>query len=223
MSQNVPNPLEPGMATEPVATPAPQPGAQPVAAATAQPAIPVSAGPVKSKGGVSNRALNLLLGGALVLAVAGIAFAAGRMTAPVATITGGNFPGGGTFNGQAGGNGNGNGNGGFQGRGNGNGGAIFGGGAGPTIEGTVDSISDTTLTLKTTDGQTIQIALNGDTSYHRQSDASESDVVTGSKVLVRINFQRGGFGGGPQATAGTGGGTTSTGGGLTANDVTVVP
>lgn len=215
MSQNVPNPLEPSTATQPVQQPVPQP--------VGQPAAPVSPGPVKAKGGISNRALNLLLGGALVLAIGGIAFAAGRMTAPAAAITGGNFPGGGVFNGPGGGNGgNGNGNGGFQGRGNG-GGAIFGGGGGPTLEGTVDSISDTTLTLKTAEGQTIQIALSGDTSYHRQSDASASDVVTGSKVLVRINFQRGNIGGGPQATAGTGGDTTTVGGGLTANDVTVVP
>jgi hypothetical protein len=210
VSQDVPNPLEPATATEPAP--------QPVEGQTVQPAIPVTAGPVKTGRGISNRALNLLLGGALVLAVAGVAFAAGRMTAPAQTLTGGNFPGGGiTLPG--GGQGGGNGNGGFQGRGNGQGG-IFAGGAGPSIEGTVESVSDTTLTLKTADGQTIQIALNGDTTYHRQSDASESDVVTGSKVLVRINFGRGTFGG-PQATAGTNGGPTT--GGLTANDVTVVP
>src|SRR5690349_20096310 len=101
------------MATEPIATSAPAAALPPVEPA----AIPVTPGPVKAKGGVSNRALNILLGGALVLAVAGIAFAAGRLTAPAATITGGNFPGGGVFNGQTGPNG-GNGNGGFQGRGN---------------------------------------------------------------------------------------------------------
>ena len=199
MSQNISNPLEP------------------VAAPATDPAIPVRSGPVKAKGGISNRALNLLLGGALVLAVAGIAFAVGRMTAPAATITGGNFPNGGAFNGQGP---TGNGNGGFQGRGNGQGGiGIFGGGAGPTIEGTVESVSGTTLTLKTADGQTIQIALNGSTTYHAQSDATASDVVTGSKVLVRLDFRRGDGAGGPQATAGTGGTVT----GPTANDITVVP
>jgi hypothetical protein len=192
----------------------PNPPAEEPAVPAYEPAIP---GPVRPKGGISNRALNLLLGGALVLAVAGVAFAAGRMTAPAPSLTGGNFPGnfpGGNFpGGGQGGNGQGRGN------GNGNGGVFFGGGAGPTIEGTVESITDTTLTLKTADGQTIQIALDGDTSYHRQSDASDSDVVTGSKVLVRLDFRRGDGQGGPQATAGTGGTTT----GPTANDVTVVP
>jgi hypothetical protein len=198
VSDNVPNPLEPAISPQP-AGPA---------------AIPVSPAPVRSKGGASNRALNLLLGGALVLAIAGVAFAAGRMTAPaLQPITGGNFPGGGVFNGQ----GNGNGKGGFGT--NGQGGAIFGTG-GPTIEGTVESVSDTTLTLKTADGQTIQIALDGDTTYHAQSDATASDVVTGAKVQVRLDFRRGG-GSGPQATAGTGGGPS--GGDLSAHDVTVVP
>jgi hypothetical protein len=200
--------MEPGPASAPAAAPASE------AAAVPQPATPVSAGPVKARGGVSNRALNLLLGGALVLAVAGIAFAVGRMTAPAQTITGGNFPGGGVFNGQGQ-----TGNGGPQGRGNGQGGFVFGGGAGPTIEGTVESVSATTLTLKTADGQTIQIALNNATTYHAQTDASASDVVTGSKVLVRLDFRRGGGPNGPAASAQPGDGNPGT----TANDVTVVP
>lgn len=195
MSQNVPNPLEPS--TE-AAVPAPTPR------------------PANAKPGISNRVLNLVLGGALVLAVAGIAFAAGRMTAPTRTITGANFPG-------AGQGGTGNGNGGFQGRpGNGNGGfgAFGGGGGGLTVEGTVESISGTTLTLKTAGGQTIQIALDGSTTYHAQTDATTSDVVTGGKVLVRLNFQRGAGGGdGPAASGGPG----SIVGSATASDVTVVP
>jgi hypothetical protein len=213
VSQNMSNPLEPATTAESApANPGVAAPATPAAPATG-PAIPVHPGPVKAKGGISNRALNLLLGGALVLAVAGIAFAVGRMTAPAATITGGNFPNGGVFSGQRG-------NGYFQVRGNGQGGiGVFGGGAGPTIEGTVESISGTTLTLKTADGQTIQVALNGSTTYHAQSDASASDVVTGSKVLVRVDFRRGDGAGGPQATAGTGGTVT----GPAASDVTVVP
>jgi hypothetical protein len=193
--QDTPNPVDPAPAhVEPAA-------------------IPVAARTVTQRGGVSNRALNALLGGALVLAVAGIAFAAGRMTAPAPTITGA-FPNGAPFIGQ-GQIGNGQGGPG----GNGGQGGIFGTGAGPSIEGTVESITDTTLTLKTADGQTIQVALNGDTSYHAQTDASASDVVTGSKVLVRLDVRRGDGANGPSASSGPGSGTT----GMTADEVTVVP
>lgn len=205
MTLDVPNPLEPAAAPDFVA------------ASTAAPS-PVAAGPVRANAGISNRALNALLGGALVLAVAGVAFAAGRMTAPAQAITAGAIPGGGVFNG----NGPGQlGNGGqVRPGGNAQGGiGLFGNGAGPTIEGTVESITDTTLTLKTADGQTIQIALDGDTSYHAQTDASAGDVVTGSTVLVRLDFGRIDGGTGPSATAGTGGASR----GMTANDVTVVP
>jgi len=191
------------------------PAAEPVELSP-EPAIPVRNGPVKPRPGISNQALNLLLGGALVLAVAGVAFAVGRMTAPAPTITGGAFPGG-NFgpNGQGGA-----GDGGFQGRpGNGQGGfGVFGGG-GATIQGTVESVSDTTLTLKTADGQTIQIALSDTTTYHAQSDATASDIVTGGQVLVRLNLRRGdGTAGGPQATAGPAGNFS-----VSASDVTVVP
>jgi len=177
-------------------------------------AIPVRNGPVKAGPGISSRALNLLLGGALVLAIAGVAFAVGRMTAPAPTITGGAFPGG-----NVGANG-GTGNGGFQGRpGNGQGGFGAFGGGGATIEGTVESVSGTTLTLKTADGQTIQIALSDTTTYHAQSDATASDIVTGGQVLVRLNLRRGdGTAGGPQATAGPAGNFS-----VSASDVTVVP
>jgi hypothetical protein len=158
------------------------------------------------------RFLNLALIGAFVLAVGGIAFAAGRMTAPASTVTGANFPGGLPGNGQ----GN-QGNGGFQGR---PGGGAFGGlGGGATVEGTVESVSATTLTLKLADGQTIQVALNDSTTYHAQADASSSDVVTGGKVQVRLQLGGVDGGTGPSATAGTGGILNS----ATAGDVTVVP
>lgn len=143
------------------------------------------------------RLLNLALGGALVLAIGGVAFAAGRMTAPAASAIG--FPGGQGFN--------------PNGVRPGASGAPGGfGGAGATIEGTVESITDTTLTLKTADGQTIQVALSGTTTYHAQTDASSSDVAPGGKVMVRVGF-RGAAGTGSAAGAGN----------LSANDVIVVP
>jgi hypothetical protein len=187
-------------ATEPAAMPSPP----------APPASSVVGSPVLQRSR-SARLLNVALAGALVLAVAGVAFAVGRFTAP-STVSAGNLTNGGGFfrNGQ-------DGQGGQNGQGGGRGAFLAGGGL--TIEGTVESIDATTLTLKTASGQTIQIALDGSTTYHAQSDASASDVTAGGKVLVRLDA-RGGFGGGPQSTGGSGGGTATS---PAASDVTVVP
>ena len=153
----------------------------------------------KPRRGVSARALNMLFGGALVLAVAGVAFAAGRMTAPASTALG-NFQDGVQA---LGGNPRASG---------GSDGLVFGGAGGaggPTIEGTVESVTETTLTLKTADGRTIQVALDGTTTYHAQTDATSSDVMTGARVLVRLALGT--------RNGGGNGGTSSAG------DVTVMP
>ena len=56
------------------------------------------------------------------------------------------------------------------------------------------------------------------TTYHSESDATSSDIVTGGQVLVRLNLRRaGGVPGGPQATAGTDGGFS-----VSAGDITVL-
>ena len=202
------------MEQEPMnSTPAASNASMPPAPAGAMPppVVPVPA-TRRSRGA---RILNAVLAVAVALAIAGVAFAAGRLTAPAAAFAGrfGNGAPGQIFNG----NGNGNGNGGGRGQG-GAGGFLAGGGV--TIQGTVESITDTTLTLKTASGQTIQVALEGTTTYHAQSDASASDVKTGGTVLVRLNL-RGGFGNaGPGSSPGTAdGGATNP----TASDVTVVP
>ena len=166
---------------------------------------PVPAARPKARANGGGRLLNYALAGAVVLAIAGVAFAAGRVTAPAATTAGifpaGNggqfpFPSGGFPGGNRPGNGNG-----------GPGGLVSSGGL--TLEGTVESISGTTLTLKTPDGQTIQIALDETTAYHAQTDANAADVTTGTKVQVRLDL--GGQGGAGNGT------------GMSANDVTVVP
>ena len=186
---------------QPTATEAPPP----------PPTDPLASRPaVRGKGAA--RLLNVALAGAVVLAIAGVAFAVGRFTAPTA-VSAGNFPnagGGGQFfrNGQGGQGGQGGQNG-AAGRG-----AFFGGGV--TIEGTVQSVSGSTLTLMTASGQTIQIALDGSTTYHAQTDASASDVTTGGKVLVRLNLR--GAGGGATGPTASGAPTSPT-----ASDVTVVP
>lgn len=189
------------------------PAAQPAAAApppvyVAEPAI-VPPAPVarRSRGA---RLLNVALAGAVALAIAGVAFAAGRLTAPP-SVTAGNFPNGGGF--FRGGNGEGGGQNGQNGTG-GRGAFLQGGGV--TIEGTVESVSATTLTLKTASGQAIQVALNGSTTYHAQTDATASDVTAGGKVLVRLQLGGGNANGGPGASGNPGTGPT-------AGDVTVVP
>jgi hypothetical protein len=178
--------------------PAPKalPGGEAPVSTEPMPAAPVAR---RSRG---TRLLNVALVGAVALAIAGVAFAAGRLTAP-ANVAAGRFPNGGQVfdgNGQ-----------GTQNGGQGGPGAFFSGG--PTIEGTVESLTATTLTLKTASGQTIQIALDGTTTYHAQTDASASDVTAGGRVLVRVNLR------GTGATGNAGGAVTNP----TASDVTVVP
>ena len=198
MQDQLPGTAGGNSATEPAVTPHPAP-----------PSLSVPVAPVKAKPGAS-RLLNYALAGALVLAIGGVAFAVGRFTAP-ATASAGGFPngnGGGFFrNGQGG---QGGANGGADGRA-----GLFAGGL--TLEGTVQSVTATTLTLQTASGQTIQIALDGSTTYHAQTNATASNVTTGGKVLVRLNG-RGGFGGGNGGPSASGAPTSPT-----AGDVTVVP
>jgi hypothetical protein len=176
----------------------------------------------RSRGGSgSSRLLNVALGAALVVGVAGVAFAAGRVTAPQATggtvvsidgrLPDGAMPGGGDLpeivmpgNGELPGGGV---------RGNGNGGRGFVGfAAGPTIEGAVESVTEDSITVKLEGGQTITVGLDEDTTYHQQADAEASDVAAGKSVIVRLGgFQPGQGGGSGPAMMGS------------ASDVTVVP
>jgi hypothetical protein len=176
--------------------------------AVSSPLAPIVAEKKKSS------ALNLVLGLALVVAVGGIAFAAGRLTAPASTAAGGGRGGNGTGTGTGFTRGGGNGPVGASGGAGGFGGA-FGGGAGSvTIEGTVQSITPTAITLALSSGQTIDIPIDSTTTYHGQQAATSTDVKNGSKVQVQLSG--GGFGGfgrgGGQGGAGTGG----TGGGANA-------
>jgi len=152
---------------------------------------------VKAKRGSS--LLNALLGLALVVAVGGVAFAVGRMTAPQTAAFPNGGPGGGNFPGGPGAS--------FVPGGGGNvpGGGLFGGG-GLTLEGTVESVSGDTLTIRTADGQTVEVTLPAETTYHTQGSASSADVTSGSTVRVQVD---------PQAGQGSNQ--------LTASDVTIVP
>lgn len=155
---------------------------------------------------------------AVFVAVAGVAFAAGRLTAPAASAAnrnGGSGAFAGAFGsafGAAGGNGvgggNGAGGGGFRG---------FGGLAGGlTVEGTVTALGDGSLTLQVANGQNITVETSSGTTYHAQATASASQVTVGTKVIVRTTFARpgggGGLAGGTQPLPGASGGTGAVGG-----------
>jgi hypothetical protein len=171
---------------------------------------------------------NVVLGLALVVAVGGVAFAAGRGTAPPATATGRGVPGGGT----ALGNGSGSGGTGagaspgagrFPGGGPGGtlGGGLLGAGGGLSVEGTVVSVTADGLTLRLESGATIEIGRNGQTTYHRQDDGTADDVVAGGTVIVRLSSDFGGRVGGPAASPAPSGSSAGPIG--TAGDITVVP
>jgi hypothetical protein len=127
----------------------------------------------------------LLLVAALV-AVGGIGFAIGHLTAPSNSTTDG-------ANGA-----NGRGNGGFSrpslapgqtldpgqfGGGLGNGRGLAGG----SVSGTVQSIDGSKLTVKLANGSTVTIDLSASTTYHNETAASSSDVKAGGTVTVQID------------------------------------
>lgn len=131
-----------------------------------------------------DRGTTILLLIAALIAIGGIAFALGRLTAPAAAAANTNanglgrfrgaFPSlapGQTFNpGQFGGAAN---------RGL--------GGLGGGIEGTVDSINGSTLTIKLANGTTETVDLSGSTTYHSETAAASADVKAGSTVRVQID------------------------------------
>jgi hypothetical protein len=201
-------PAQPGQSVDPATQPftpaAPEPGPFEV------PPQPVAVATPKRRGG-SPGWLNVLLGLAVAVAIGGVAFAAGRMTAPAtASVNAGNGGNGGRF---------------FQGGnvpegfpGGGNGGddanrqgfpGARGAFGGASIQGTVTAVTPDSITIHTASGQDVTIALDSTTTYHQESSATASDVKTGGTVIVRIGFG--------------GGGTSETPTGPTANDVTVVP
>jgi hypothetical protein len=207
-------PVEPEPAGMP--SPAVAPAAVAPAVATDMPSLPpqpaVETAPApRPKGRGPAAWINVALGLALAVAIGGVAFAAGRMTAPASVsanggdgrIFSGNGPGGLQFGGPNSGKDGQAGQGGQEPR-------VIGDGGGPSIEGTVTAVTADAITIKTASGQEITIALDSGTTYHQQSSATSSDVTAGGTVIVRLGFNRNG--------AGNGGAS-----GPTAADVTVVP
>jgi hypothetical protein len=155
----------------------------------------------------SGRWLNLLLVVAAAVAIGGIAFAVGRGTAPAAARFG-QGPNGAIARDP---------NGSFAPGGPNGGGFLAAGGL--TVEGTVESVTGDTMTIKTADGRTVEVTLGSDTEYHQQAAGSAADVTTGSKVAVQLDVT--GRGPGQGGTAGGDGAATGPTG--TASDVTVIP
>lgn len=184
--------------TQPFQPVAPEPGPPP------EPAAPPESTPAPGRKAMGTpRWLNVALALAVAVAIGGVAFAAGRMTAPAGFARLGNGPNGRVFSGDANGPGEVQGGGPNDGQG---GPRAFAGAA--SIEGTVTAMTADSMTIKTASGQDITIALDSTTTYHQQSSASSSDVKTGGTVIVRLGLGKAGSG-------------TQTG--PTANDVTVVP
>jgi hypothetical protein len=174
--------------------------------------------------------VNVLLGVAVVVAVGGVAFAAGRATAPASTGTGRfgangqGLAGNGAFGPNASG---------APGR-SGFGGA-FAGGGGLSIQGTVTAVAADSITIQLSSGQTLTIPTDAQTTYHTQAAASASDVTSGSTVIVQLSggrFVSGGgatnggqgTGNGTGGSGGTGNGTGNQGRGTgSASSITVVP
>ncbi|HTC86195.1 MAG TPA: hypothetical protein VK656_05800 [Candidatus Acidoferrum sp.] len=179
---------------------------------------PVMPGPVTTvapKAGRRRDPLSIVLVIAAFVALGGVGFAFGRVTAPTAVATGGGrgFGGGnGTFEFPAGGFG-------------GNGGGTIGGGGGfgrglggaVAIRGTVTAITDTQVTIQLASGGTVNIPISSSTTYHNQASGSASDVKTGATILVQLGAATG-PNASPGASPGTGGGRSLG----TAQDITIV-
>jgi hypothetical protein len=205
-----PEPAGPGSGTPAPAftfspvEPEPAPGLPPAPGAAARATAP-------ARGGGSSRVINIALGAAILVGAAGIAFAAGRATSPASSTASVPAAASGPQGGVNRGNGNSNGNGGLNGgnlpdasfdlNGNGNGGpgdrpGDLDGGLGFDrgrgfggfgLSGTVTAVTSDSITIQTDAGPVITFGLDGTTTYHQQTDASASDVKTGTKVQVSPN------------------------------------
>ena len=186
----------PTWATDPVASTPVNP--VPVAAPTSFAPAPLVASTTPKKNRASTGTA-LLLVGALV-AIGGVAFAVGRVTAPTPAATTGGFAGAG------------------RGTGTGEGGTGFGaaggfGGAGRTgggvsITGTVVSVSASSIEIKLAAGNTMTLNLSTNVTYRDSTTGSAADVTPGATVQVGLALA-GGAGptasGNPRPSGGFGG------------------
>ena len=175
------------------------------------PAEPATSAPRAGRSNVGRRANSVtgLLLVSTMIALGGVAFAAGRVTATGQSGTGQTTTG---INGANGQNGVPN----FGPNASGAPNLDFGGrdgglnGPGGTVTGTVTSVTSTSITVQLADGQTTTVALGSSTTYHTQTAATNSDVTQGSTVTIKTT-------GSDRAAAVASAGATT----RTATDVTV--
>lgn len=151
----------------------------------------------------TSRVLDIALALAAVLAIGGVAFAAGRLTAPAGAgpaFARGLAPDGTVVTPD----------GSFDPNGPKPGGVALNGGL--AIDGEVTAIDGDSITLKLADGQEMTFKLEDTTTYHEAADASSADVAVGDDVSVKVT------GGRVVSSDGGGGGETPE---LSARDVTV--
>lgn len=166
--------------------------------------------------------LTILMVVAAFVALGGVGFAVGRVTAPAAAAAANgrgqfgngtfNFPNGGSF--APGGS--------FNPGGNGLAGAGRGGLGGVALTGTITEVTADHIVLKLANGSSITIPVNSSTAYHRQASATSTDVTTGTTVQVQLSA--GGtpgvvVGQQPNASGAPGGATRELG---PASDITIV-
>jgi hypothetical protein len=83
----------------------------------------------------------------------------------------------------------------------------------------VTAIDGDSVTIETTAGQTIEVAIDAGTEYHQQQAAGPADVTQGSTVIVQVDGFVGRVPGGPGSSTPPSSGDPGT----TATDITVVP
>jgi hypothetical protein len=157
--------------------------------------------PIVSPTRRTSRLLDIALAMAAVLAIGGVAFAAGRITAPAGTgpaFARGLAPDGNIVTPD----------GSFDPNGPKQGGLALDGGL--AIDGTVTAVDADSITLQLADGQEMTFKLDDATTYHEAADASSSDVTVGDDVSVKVT--------GGRVVSGDGGGETPE---MSARDVTV--
>jgi Domain of unknown function (DUF5666) len=129
----------------------------------------------------TSRVLDIALAVAAVLAIGGVAFAAGRLTAPASAgpaFARGLAPDGTVVTPD----------GSFDPNGPKPGGLASNGGL--AIDGEVTAIDADSITLKLADGQEMTFKLDAATTYHEAADASSSDVAVGDDVSVKVTGGR---------------------------------